>query len=314
MLNDTRLSALRPEYEQLFANCKIRRNWVERIGQVTQTILTNRDRYDRVAKVVNPLMPWYVVGLLHSLETNFDWRSHLHNGDPLTNRTVRYPPGRPQKEPFNGWAIGYTWEESVVDALCSMGFDRAKQWDLPGGILWHLECYNGMQYRASGLYSPYLWSGTNWYHKGKYESATQYNPEFVFERVGAATVLFYMYYRNLLSQEQTQAVAWTTAIAAPNAMSVGSGARSDRTSVATLAPPTPAVPVSSSVGKLTIKNPTGQGTYLKQSMAQSNILPDSQKRWANNNSELPLLHWSTVNDHYAIVLNGSLDGLQKWFV
>ncbi|HEY9725204.1 MAG TPA: peptidoglycan-binding protein, partial [Chroococcales cyanobacterium] len=114
--------------------------------------------------------------------------------------------------------------------------------------------------------------------------------------------------------EQTQAVAWTTAIAAPNAMSVGSGARSDRTSVATLAPPTPAVPASSSVGKLTIKNPTGQGTYLKQSMAQSNMLPDSEKRWANNNSELPLLHWSTVNDHYAIVLNGSLDGLQKWFV
>ncbi len=290
VLQQTKLSVLRPEYEQLFANCKIRRNWLEQIHYVAGIILNNRDRYEKVAQVVNPLMPWYVVGLLHYLKTNFSLDRHLHNSDPLTNRTVNYPSGRPLQEPINGWAVGYTWEESAVDLLCGSGFDRAKKWDMPGGILWHIECYTGMEYRSGGMYSPYLWSGTNWYKKGQYENGTNYNPELVFERVGAGAVLFYMYYQSLLLQEQTPATA---------AAAVGAGVTTA---------------MASTVGTLRINNPTGQGTYLKQSMAQSSALPDNQKVWVVNNTELPLLQWNTGNNHYGVTLNGTFNGVNTWYV
>lgn len=289
VLQDTRLSVLRPEYEQLFSNCKIRRNWLEPIHNVAGIILSNRDRYEKVAQVINPLMPWYVVGLLHYLVNNCNWQGHFHNGDPLTNRTVNYPTGRPLQEPINGRAVGYTWEESAIDALCAGGFDRAKKWDIPGGILWHIECYTGMEYRSAGLYSPYLWSGTNWYKKGLYENGTNYNSELVFERVGAGGVLFYMYYQNLLSQGQTPATG----------VAVGSGATTA---------------ASSTVATLRINNPTGQGTYLKQLVAQASALPDNQKVWVVNNTELPLLQWNTTNNHYGVTLNGTFNGVNTWYI
>lgn len=332
MSPNTSLSALRPEYEHLFANCKLRQNWLERIKQVAQTILNNRDRYEKVALAVNSLMPWYVVGLIHNLEAGFDWHSHLHNGDPLTQRTVHEPSDRPLKDPINGWQIGYSWEESAIDALIYDEFDQAKQWDMPAGILWHLELFNGPGYRNQGIYSPYLWSGTYWYEKGKYGSDGRYDSELVSQQVGAGAVLYYMQQNNLLSQKQTQATAFA-AVGTP--ATVGAAIGTAVSQVAHNGAPTsqieqshiPTIPTetriepntvaltSPSVAKLLINNPTHFGTYLKQSMAQSNTLPDSQKHWVANNSELPLLQWNAVDDYYFVTLNGlSFNGEKTWYI
>jgi lysozyme family protein/GH24 family phage-related lysozyme (muramidase) len=305
VLQNTKLSVLRPEYQHLFTNCQLRRTWLDRIDQVSRSLLQNRDRYERVAQVVNPAMPWYMVGLIHYLATNFNWRGHLHNGDLLTGRTVNNPPNRPQKEPFQGWAVGYSWEESAVDALLSARFDRAKSWDMPAGILWYLECYTGMGYRSMGIYSPYLWSGTNWYKKGNYENGFRFNPELGFGQVGAGAVVFYMYYKNLLSPGQNPT---------PSAAPVNPTPTPANPTPAPTYPTTTTTPTPSGTGKLRINNPSSQGTYLKVTPAQASTLPDNQKVWVNNNTELPLRQSQLVNSHYFVTLNGTFNGLDKWYV
>ena len=96
--------------------------------------------------------PWYVVGVIHALESSLNFGRHLHNGDPLTARTVQVPAGRPKtgQPPF-------TWEASASDALRYQGFDKWKDWSIPG-TLFKLEGYNGFGYRDhhADVPSPYL--------------------------------------------------------------------------------------------------------------------------------------------------------------
>ena len=104
---------------------------------------------------------------------------HLHNGDPLTARTTHVPAGRPVANPRGEPEAGprrsapnpYTWEESAADALCQKGLNAWADWTIVGS-LFQLEAYNGWGYRMyhSEVLSPYLWSFTNHYTKGKYAS------------------------------------------------------------------------------------------------------------------------------------------------
>jgi lysozyme family protein len=40
-------------------------------------------------------VPWYLVGIIHYRECSLYFSRHLHNGEPLTERTRRVPAGRP---------------------------------------------------------------------------------------------------------------------------------------------------------------------------------------------------------------------------
>ena len=111
-------------------------------------------------------MPWQVIGVIHTMESSGDFSKHLHNGDPLTQRTVRVPRGRPTKSdpPFN-------WIDSAADALEYDGLDKAvADYATVGGILYWLESYNGFGYRDRGINSPYLWACTQHYDRGLYVS------------------------------------------------------------------------------------------------------------------------------------------------
>ena len=41
-------------------------------------------------------IPWYVIAVIHYLESGLRFDGHLHNGDPLAGRTVHKPKGHPQ--------------------------------------------------------------------------------------------------------------------------------------------------------------------------------------------------------------------------
>lgn len=142
-------------------------------------VLSGKDRYDFVAQKVN--VPWWLIGVIHSLEGSSNFKTHLHNGDPLTARTVHVPAGRPLKgnPPFS-------WETSAIDAL-----NRVKLRDLTTleGQLDALERFNGTGYRNRGVNSPYLWSFSNHYKTGKYVSDGVYDPQAVSKQCGAAVVL-----------------------------------------------------------------------------------------------------------------------------
>ncbi|MBW4648945.1 MAG: hypothetical protein KME06_09605 [Kastovskya adunca ATA6-11-RM4] len=183
-----RLGELRPEYEQMFAEIKIRSNWIGRIQSTCTRIQEGRERYEQIAKAVNPLMPWYFPGIIHSLESSFA-EAHLHNGDSLKSRTVRVPAGRPTAPPNNG--ISYSFEESAVDALMMQNHQKAQQWDI-AAQLWRLELYNGFGYRTKKIFTPYLWSSTNWYQQGKFVADGRFDQHACSEQVGAAAVIWWL--------------------------------------------------------------------------------------------------------------------------
>ena len=84
---------LRQQYQRLFDTCIVNPGRIDDVGRVIARILPNQQRYQEVA---GPLgIPWYFVALVHNMEASLNFSGHLHNGDPLTARTVRVPAGRP---------------------------------------------------------------------------------------------------------------------------------------------------------------------------------------------------------------------------
>jgi lysozyme family protein len=146
-------------------------------------IATGKPRYDQVANATG--VPWYVIGMIHEMEGGLNFATHLHNGDPLTNRTINVPAGRPPTgvPPFQ-------WEESAIDAVTMEGFSAVKLWSIER-IAYQLEAYNGWGYRTrnTGVNSPYLWSATNQYQKGKFVRDGVFDPNAVSGQIGAMALL-----------------------------------------------------------------------------------------------------------------------------
>ena len=163
-------NALRREYTLLYKSCLVRPARRPVIDRIARGLAASRARYEKVASAVG--MPWYVVAVIHSMEAGGDFTRHLHNGDPLTARTTHVPAGRPRtgKPPF-------TWEASAIDALTYQGFGNWKDWSVPG-TLYKLEGYNGFGYRDHHpqVLSPYLWSFSNHYARGKYVADGRFSP------------------------------------------------------------------------------------------------------------------------------------------
>ena len=173
----------RKQYELLYESCLVRPNRRAAVDQLVARITASRPRYQKVGKALG--IPWYVVGIIHSLEASGDFTRHLHNGDPLTARTTHVPAGRPAtgKPPF-------TWEQSATDALRGRGLAGWKDWS-PPGTLFQLEGYNGFGYRDHhpNVPSPYLWSFSNHYTRGKYVADGRFSPTAVSQQCGAAILL-----------------------------------------------------------------------------------------------------------------------------
>jgi lysozyme family protein len=124
-----------------------------------------------------------MVGVIHGMECCFNFAGHLHNGDPLTNRTKHVPAGQPQ-----AGTPPYSWENSAIDALTGAGFSSVTDWSVPH-MLFLLEKYNGFGYRKMGKPTPYLWSFSNLHEKGKYVADGHFDPEAVSKQCGAAVML-----------------------------------------------------------------------------------------------------------------------------
>jgi lysozyme family protein len=151
---------------------------------IAARLIASRARYEDVTAVTNPAMPWHFVALVHQMECSQRWDCHLHNGDPLTARTVHVPINRPlYGDP------PYQWEASACDALSMQGLGVASlDWTIPGE-LYHLERYNGFGYRAHGVLTPYLWAGSNHYTAGKFTADGRFDAAAVSKQIGAAVVL-----------------------------------------------------------------------------------------------------------------------------
>ena len=175
--------ALASEYQELFNTMEIDQNRFSAVDRIVSRIRPNRIHYEAVGAAVTA--PWFFVAAIHNLESGLRMDRHLHNGDPLSARTRQVPANRPPSgEP------PFTWEESASDALQLRKIDAVGDWCL-ARILYELEGYNGWGYRKHHTHvkSPYLWSFSNHYKRGKYVADGTWSDSASSRQCGAAVII-----------------------------------------------------------------------------------------------------------------------------
>jgi len=176
----TNLVALRAANAERWANAKLTRG--PEFGPVARRLVAAKARYQAVEQRTG--VYWPFIAVTHEREASQNWHSQLGQGDPLNEVSTHVPKGR---GPFA------TWEDGAYDALVNCGpyAARNKDWSI-GGLLTLLEQYNGVGYANRGLPSPYIWSGTDQYHSGKYVADGVFDPDAVDKQLGCAGLLMAM--------------------------------------------------------------------------------------------------------------------------
>jgi len=149
---------------------------------VAKRLVAAKQRYLTVANRTG--IPWPFIAVTHQRESSQDWSRSLAQGDRWDRVSTHVPAGR---GPFN------SWEEAAYDALVNCGpyAARNKDWSI-GGLLTKLEEYNGLGYVRRGLPSPYIWSGTDQYSRGKYVADGVFDPNAVDKQLGCAGLIMAM--------------------------------------------------------------------------------------------------------------------------
>lgn len=175
-------SDVRRGYGNLWRQMRVRPERRATAEAVARKLAAGRAEFQWAADQVG--CPWWFVAVVQQLEAGGTFKGHLHNGDPLTARTVHVPAGRPPapaEPPF-------TWRQSALDALRYQKVDQVGAWSLERA-LFEWEKYNGLGYFGHGINSPYLWSFSDLYERGKYDSDGHFDAAAVSEQCGAAVIL-----------------------------------------------------------------------------------------------------------------------------
>lgn len=162
-------------YGELLKRMQVLPKWQPTIDKYAARIIANRARYAMVSAATG--VPWDFIAVLHYRESALNFSTHLHNGDSLKAKTVHVPAGRPPGDP------PFKWTDSAIDALLYEHLNGLASWTLEE-MCDRAERYNGLGYRRMGKPSPYLWSGTNIYVRGKYVSDGQFDAGAVDQQLG----------------------------------------------------------------------------------------------------------------------------------
>lgn len=171
------IAALVVRNRQRWANANLTRG--PEFARVCDRLIKGKPRYKAVEKSTG--VPWFVIAVAHEREASGSWDANLAQGDPWDEVSRHVPAGR---GPFN------SWEDAAVDALtkCKPYAAKWKDWSA-GGALTLLEQYNGLGYAGRGIPSPYIWSGTDQYVKGKYVADGVFDPNVVDKQLGCAGLI-----------------------------------------------------------------------------------------------------------------------------
>lgn len=201
---------LRREYDRLFESCDILSSRRAEVERNVDRLLQHRERYEAVASSRG--VPWAFLAVVHHMESGCRFDCHLHNGDPLTARTVQVPANRPRQG-----SPPFTWEQSAEDAMALKRLGTDTDWSL-AGTLYQLERYNGWGYRMyhSHVLSPYLWSFSGHYTSGRYVADGRWSDTAVSKQCGAAVLLRRMIERGLIDfSDQPAATLYEAVVAVP---------------------------------------------------------------------------------------------------
>lgn len=157
------------------------------VNTIVDKIVANKATYEAAAKECN--MPWFVIACIHELEAGLNFHTILANGDPLGEPTRHVPAG----------LIANTWADGVK---ISIDYERRQGNSLVGrtinAILYYLERYNGLGYRRYGVPTPYLWSFTNNYIRGKFTADREYSSSAISQQCGCVPILLTLIQRGII--------------------------------------------------------------------------------------------------------------------
>ncbi|HEX3817964.1 MAG TPA: hypothetical protein VHW03_06730 [Chthoniobacterales bacterium] len=177
------LSPFIPLQQSRWDSAAIRPEKIHFAEALVRQIARNRGRYELVSSHTG--VPWPVIAGIHNMECSQSFRENLANGDSLTSRTRHVPRGRPVDghPPF-------TWETAAIDALHFDAMDR-HAWIPRGRLLQNIEAYNGTGYERlhPETPTPYLWSWTTIYTRGKYIEDGRWDPCAISQQCGVAPLL-----------------------------------------------------------------------------------------------------------------------------
>lgn len=175
--------------EEMFNSMTIHPSAISAVMPIVNKMKANKDRYTAIL----PPIPWHFIAVVHQMEAELDFTKYLGNGQPLSMVTTKVPKGR---GPFK------SFEEGARDALELRGLDKHPEsyWNMDNE-LYELEGYNGYGYSLyHHMPSPYIFAGTNWYTRGKYEEIkdangkyiVHFSPDLVSNQIGVAVLLKYL--------------------------------------------------------------------------------------------------------------------------
>lgn len=156
---------------------KLRPDKRELVMRIARKLMRYKAQY--LAVEARSGVPWFVIAALHNRESDANFATYLGNGEPLDRKTALIPKGR---GPFDSWEAG------AADALALDGLDQVKTWS-PERACFEIEKFNGFGYRKRGVRSPYLWSSSNHYARGKYIADGHFSSTRVDEQCGAIPIL-----------------------------------------------------------------------------------------------------------------------------
>ena len=144
----------------------------------------NKARYEAVGKKTG--LPADLVAALHWREANGRFDRLMSNGDPLDKKSTKYPKDGPYA----------SWEDSAFAALNAA--DKQENRKTSGldkdpndivALASFAELWNGLGYYDRGVPSPYVFSGTDVYSKGKYIADGKYDADVVDRQIGVIPML-----------------------------------------------------------------------------------------------------------------------------
>lgn len=177
-----------PTYHQLFDAGTIKPERQAEAAKVAKAIFANKAVYESVARKAGngkASPPYWWIGPTHNRESGMNFRTHLHNGDPLTARTFHVPPGRPASG-----SPPFAFDVSAADALnmAPHKLGEVQRWSVERGC-YEWERFNGWGYLRRGGISAYVFAGTTVYVSGKFVADSDYDPNAVDKQLGTVAVL-----------------------------------------------------------------------------------------------------------------------------
>ncbi len=162
-----------PHYRDLYESVEV----TKVSDKVIEHINHNMGRYTAAANMTG--VPWYVIACIHNLEASQSFDKNMMNGQRLDKVTTWVPKG------YGPWE---TWEDSCVDAFKIKV--APTEWNIEN-TLYFLERFNGTGYLKyhRNVNSPYLWSYTNHYTKGKYVRDGKWSNSAVSKQMGAVAII-----------------------------------------------------------------------------------------------------------------------------